>query len=121
MGETGCVSWMFKKRGVIEIDRGETPIGEDDLMMIALDAGAEDLVTEEDSYAIYTAPDALNQVMKQLEAAGVPVEKGEVAMVPTTTVAVSGEEAEQLMRLLDLLEEHDDVQNVYTNADISEA
>ncbi|MFO7274155.1 MAG: YebC/PmpR family DNA-binding transcriptional regulator [Bacillota bacterium] len=121
LGETGCVSWMFKKRGVIEIDRSAVQLGEDDLMVIALDAGAEDLVTEEDSYVIYTAPEGLNQVMKQLEAAGVPVEKGEVAMVPTTTVAVSGEQAEQLLRLLELLEEHDDVQNVYTNADISEA
>jgi len=121
LGETGCVSWMFKKRGVIEVDRAEAGIDEDELMMIALEAGAEDLVTSEEDYEIYTAPEALNQVLKELEAAGVPVEKGEVAMVPTTTVNVSGEDADLLLRLLDLLEDHDDVQNVYTNAEISEA
>ena len=121
LGETGCVSWMFKKRGVIEVDRAEAGIDEDELMMIALEAGAEDLVTSEEEYEIYTAPEALNQVLKELEAAGVPVEKGEVAMVPTTTVNVSGEDADLLLRLLDLLEDHDDVQNVYTNAEISEA
>ncbi len=120
LGETGCVGWMFNKRGVIEVDRTQSQIDEDDLMLIALDAGAEDVVTAEDTYEIYTAPETLNQVLKELEAAGVPVEKGEVAMVPTTTVAVSGEEADQLLRMLELLEEHDDIQNVYTNADIGE-
>ena len=120
LGETGCVGWMFRKRGVIEIDRSETQIGEDDLMMIALDAGADDLVTTEEAYEIYTPPESLNQVLKELEAAGVPVEKGEIAMVPTTTVNVTGEAADQLLRLLELLEDHDDVQNVYTNAEISE-
>lgn len=120
LGETGCVGWMFRKRGVIEIDRSETQIGEDDLMMIALDAGADDLVTTEEAYEIYTPPESLNQVLKELEAAGVPVEKGEIAMVPTTTVNVTGEAADQLLRLLELLEDHDDVQNVYTTAEISE-
>lgn len=120
LGETGCVGWMFRKRGVIEIDRSETQIGEDDLMMIALDAGADDLVTTEEAYEIYTPPESLNQVLKELEAAGIPVEKGEIAMVPTTTVNVTGEAADQLLRLLELLEDHDDVQNVYTNAEISE-
>ena len=121
LGETGCVGWMFQKRGVIEIDRSETAVSEDDLMMIALDAGAEDLVSDEDSFEVYTAPETLNQVLKGLEAAGIHVEKGEVVMQPTTTVSVSGEDAEKLMKLLDLLEEHDDIQNVYTNADINEA
>jgi len=120
LGETGCVGWMFQRRGVVEVDRSETAIGEDDLMMIALDAGAEDLVTSEDEFEIYTAPEALNQVLKGLEQAGVPVAKGEISMLPTSTVAVEGENAGKLLNLLDLLEEHDDIQNVYTNADISE-
>lgn len=120
LGETGCVGWMFQKRGVIEVDRSQTALGEDDMMMAALEAGAEDLVTNDETYEIYTAPEALNDVLKGLEAAGIPVEKGETAMIPTNTVAVDGENAELLLEMLDLLEEHDDIQNVYTNADIDE-
>lgn len=120
LGETGCVGWMFQKRGVIEIDRTQTDISEDDLMMIVLDAGADDLVTHEDSFEISTAPEALDGVLRALEKAGIPVEKGETAMVPTNTVEVGGENAEKLLKLLDLLEEHDDIQNVYSNADIAD-
>ncbi|MFZ5817553.1 MAG: YebC/PmpR family DNA-binding transcriptional regulator [Bacillota bacterium] len=120
LGETGCVGWMFNKRGIVEIDRSQTSISEDDLMMLALEAGADDLVTTEESFEISTAPEALDGVLRALEAAGIPVEKGETAMVPTTTVEVSGENAEKLIKMLDLLEEHDDIQNVYSNADIAE-
>jgi len=120
LGETGCVSWMFQKKGVVEIDRSQTGISEDDLILLALEAGADDVETDEDSFTITSAPEALDQVLRALEAAGVPVEKGETAMVPTNTVEVSGENAEKLIKLLDLLEEHDDVQNVYSNADIAD-
>ena len=121
LGESGCVSWMFQKRGVVELDRSQVPVSEDELMMVALDVGADDLQATEDGYEIYTSPEALNQVLKGLEAAGIPVEKGEIAMIPTTTVSVTGEDADKLLKLLDLLEEHDDIQNVYTNADIAES
>jgi len=120
LGETGCVGWMFAKKGVIEIDRSQTAISEDDLMMIVLDAGAEDIETAEDYFEITTAPESLDAVLRALETAKVPVEKGETAMVPSNTVEVSGDSAEKLIRLLDLLEEHDDVQNVYSNADIAD-
>lgn len=120
LGETGCVGWMFQKRGVVEIDRTQTSISEDDLMMLVLDAGAEDLVTDEESFEISTAPEALDGVLRTLEAAGIPVTKGETAMVPTNTVEVSGDNAEKLIKMLDLLEEHDDIQNVYSNAELAD-
>lgn len=120
LGETGCVGWMFTKRGVIEIDRTQTAIGEDDLMMLVLDAGAEDLQTSDEAYEVTTSPDALDDVLHALEAAGIPVEKGETAMVATNTTEVSGENAENLLKMLELLEEHDDIQDVYTNADIAD-
>ncbi len=120
LGETGCVSWMFHKKGVIEIDRTETDITEDDLLMVVLDAGAEDLQTSDEQYVITTTPEALEGVLNALEAAGVPVERADTDMVPLNTVTVEGENAEKLMKMLELLEEHDDVQNVYTNADIQE-
>ncbi|MFZ5825364.1 MAG: YebC/PmpR family DNA-binding transcriptional regulator [Bacillota bacterium] len=120
LGETGCVGWMFKKQGIIEIDRSQTAMTEDDLMLVALEAGADDLVTTEDSFEITTAPEALDGVLRALEAAKIPVEKGETAMVPTNTVEVGGENAEKLIKMLDLLEAHDDIQNVYSNAEIAE-
>jgi YebC/PmpR family DNA-binding regulatory protein len=120
LGEIGCVGWMFTKQGMVEIDRTQTGISEDDLMMLALEAGADDLQAEEESFALSTTPEALDAVLRALEAARVPVERGETTMVPTNTVEVSGDNADKLIKLLDLLEEHDDIQDVYTNADIAE-
>ncbi len=120
MGETGCVGWMFTKKGVVTIDRSQTAITEDDLLMIALDAGADDLQTSDEAFEITTTPEALDGVLRALEKAKIPVAQGETAMVPTTTVEVSGENAEKLIKLLDILEEHDDIQNVYSNADIAD-
>lgn len=120
LGETGCVGWMFNKQGMVAIDRTQSGISEDELMLLALDAGADDLQGDDESFTISTAPEQLDGVLRALEQAGIPVERGETAMVPTTTVEVTGDAADKLVRLLDLLEEHDDVQNVYTNADIAE-
>lgn len=120
LGETGCVGWMFTKKGIISIDRQQSSISEDDLMMLALESGAEDLEADEDSFEVTTAPDALDGVLRALEKAKISVSRGETAMVPTNTVEIGGENAEKLIKLLDLLEEHDDIQNVYSNADIIE-
>lgn len=116
LGETGCVGWMFTKQGVVEIDRSATDITEDDLMMLVLDAGAEDLKTTETHYEITTSPESLDDVLRALESGNVPVERGETAMLPTTLTEVEGENAEKLVKLLDLLEEMEDIQNVYSNA-----
>ena len=120
MGETGCVGWMFTKKGIVEIDREETKITEDDLMMVVLDAGADDIKTTEYHFEVTTAPESLEAVLRALHAAKIPVVRGETAMIPNTTVEVSGDNAEKLGRMLDLLEENDDVQNVYSNAQFPE-
>jgi YebC/PmpR family DNA-binding regulatory protein len=116
MGETGCVGWMFTKKGIIEIDREQTDVTEDDLMMVVLDAGADDIKTAETHFEITTAPESLEAVLRALHAAKIPVVRGETAMIPNTTVEVTGENADKLGRMLDLLEANDDVQNVYSNA-----
>lgn len=121
LGETGSVGWMFAKKGLITLLKADNKISEDDLMLLVLDAGAEDMTSDEESFEIATAPDALDQVLVALEQAGVKVESGELRSVPSTTVEVRGEDAQKLIRLVDLLEEHDDVENVWHNAQIPDS
>lgn len=116
LGESGCVSWMFEKKGLIIVP--SAGIEEDELMLLALDAGADDLKQEDESFEITTPPEAFEAVKEALEAKGLTVESAEVTMIPKTTIKLQGTQAEKLMRLVDLLEEHDDVQNVYANFDI---
>ena len=116
VGTPGCVSFMFDKRGLIIIDREECYMEADDVMMTALDAGAEDFSEEEDSFEIYTAPDDLETVTKALEDAGIKMASSEVSMIPQNWVELTDETAvKNLQRTLDLLEEDDDVQAVYHN------
>lgn len=117
MGETGCVGWMFSKKGFIAIDKSAGD--EDTIMTIALDAGAEDFVSEEDSYEIYTTPSDFNSVLDAIKAKNIEVAESEISMVPQTYVKLEGENAEHMLKLLDELEEHDDVKNVFSNFDIS--
>jgi len=117
MGENGCVSWMFHKKGYIVVVRAKAD--EEKLMGLALDAGAEDLQTEDDNFVITTPPNEFEKVKKALEDAGVPLEVAEVTMVPQTYVTLDKEkEAGQMLRLMEALEDNDDVQNVYANFDI---
>jgi transcriptional/translational regulatory protein YebC/TACO1 len=110
---------MFTKKGTILIDKGT--IGEEELMVKALDAGAEDVVEEENFYQVLSAPEDFETVREALEAAGVQFIEASVAMVPQTIVEITEEKtAKQILRLLENLEEHDDVQNVYANFDIPE-
>lgn len=118
IGTPGCVSFMFDKRGLIIVDKEECDMEADDLMMTALDAGAEDFEEEEDSYEIYTAPDDLEAVSGALKEAGVEMVSSEVTMIPQNWVELTDETAiKNLQRTLDLLEEDDDVQAVYHNWD----
>jgi YebC/PmpR family DNA-binding regulatory protein len=117
LGEAGCVAWMFNRQGVTLIDRARTAVSEDDLLALALEAGADDLRAADDQWELTTAPEALDDVLRALEAASVPMVRAEVDMVPSNTVPIAGENLEKLEKLLGLLEEHDDVQNVYTNAE----
>ncbi len=116
IGTSGCVGWMFKKRGVIHI--ATDTIDEDRLMEIVLEAGAEDVDASEDGFEITTAPEEFDAVTEALTKADVATDDAEVTMVPDNTVNVTGKEAEQVLRLLDMLDDHDDMQSVSSNADI---
>jgi YebC/PmpR family DNA-binding regulatory protein len=117
MGENGCVSWMFNKKGYIVVSRAKAD--EEKLMGIALDAGAEDMQPEDDNFVITTAPADFDKVKNALDDAGIATEVAEVTMVPQTYVTLDGQkEAAQMLRLMEALEDNDDVQNVYANFDI---
>ncbi len=116
IGTQGCVSYMFDEKGQIIIDKAEVSMDADDLMMLALDAGAEDFNEEDDSYEVLTAPSDFSAVREALEAEGIPMADAEVTMIPQTYVTLTNEEDVTLIqRILDLLDEDDDVQNVYHN------
>ena len=118
IGTPGCVSFMFDKKGQIIIDKEECEMDSDDLMMIALDAGAEDFAEEEDSFEVLTAPDDFSAVREALEKEGIPMAEADVAMIPQTYVELSDEQdVKNLQRTLDLLEDDDDVQYVWHNWD----
>ena len=118
LGTTGCVSYMFDQKGQIIIDREECDMEADDLMMLALDAGAEDFSEEEDSFEILTNPDDFSAVREALEKEGVPMAEAEITMIPQNYVTLSDEnDIKFLNRTLDLLDEDDDVQAVYHNWD----
>ena len=116
VGTPGCVSFMFDKKGQIVVDKEEYEGDSDELMMLALDAGAEDFVEEDDSYEITTDPDAFGEVREALEKEGVPMASAEVTMIPDNYVTLTDpEDIKNLNRTLDLLDEDDDVQAVYHN------
>ncbi len=118
MGTSGCVAWMFERRGLIEVDAQR--IKEDDVLEKALDAGATDVKQVEKVFEITTVPDEMESVRQALERHGVPVLEGRVDMVPQSTVRVEGKDAAAVLRLIEALEEQDDVQSVYSNYDIAD-
>ena len=118
VGTPGCVSFMFDKKGQIVIDKEECDMDADELMMAALDAGAEDFSEEEDSYEVITDPDNFSAVREALEKAGIPMVEADITMIPQNWVELTDEEAiKKMQRILDLLDEDDDVQAVYHNWD----
>lgn len=118
IGTQGCVSYSFDEKGQIIIDKEECDMNADDLMMMALDAGAEDFSEEEDSFEILTAPEDFSAVRETLEKEGIPMAEAEVRMIPQNYVTLTDETAiKNLQRTLDLLDEDDDVQNVFHNWD----
>jgi YebC/PmpR family DNA-binding regulatory protein len=117
MAEAGSVAWIFEKKGQIIVSKRS--ISEDDLIELALEAGAEDvLADQDDSYEIYTDPKAFMSVKEQIEAKGVPIESAELTMIPRITVPLAGKEAKQALTLVEMLEDHDDTQEVHVNFDI---
>lgn len=119
LGETGCVAWMFKKKGSILLGREDNAISEEELMLLVLDAGAEDLRTEPDSFEVITAPGDFPAVLEAVRKANLSVAEAEVAMVPQNTIELSGGQAEKCLGLIEALDEHEDVQNVYTNYNVA--
>lgn len=115
LGTSGCVSYMFNKKGVIVIERASTEMSEDDVMMLALDAGAEDFSADEEVYEITTEPSDFTQVSEKLEEAGLEFLEAGVQMVPTTTVQLDEKGVEKMERLIERLDELDDVANIYHN------
>ncbi|HZR83183.1 MAG TPA: YebC/PmpR family DNA-binding transcriptional regulator [Candidatus Binatia bacterium] len=118
LGEAGCVAWMFHKRGVLVIDGAATD--EDRLMELALEAGADDVAATDGGFEVTTEPERFETVREAVLAAGLEPTSAEIALVPSATVRVTGEDAARLLRLLEALEDQDDVQSVSANADIDD-
>jgi YebC/PmpR family DNA-binding regulatory protein len=119
MGEAGSVSWMFHKKGLIVVDASKAD--EDTLMSLALDAGADDFKSEGSTYEIYTSPNTLDTVVEALKAKSIEPTSAEVSMIPQNTVRVEGKNAQQVLKLMEALDDHDDVQHVYANFDMEES
>ncbi len=118
LGESGCVSWMFKRKGYISVEMSKG-LDEDELILLALEAGAEDIQEDGKSLEITTAPEDMEKVKEALEGSGISVALAEVSMFPETEVAIQDKEvAGKLMKLVDALEDHEDVQNVHANFNI---
>ena len=115
LGTTGCVSYLFSNKGVMVVDKAECKRSEDDLMLLAVESGAEDFQTEEEVYEITTAPENYSEVREKLEAEGIEFLEAGVQMVPSTYIALDEKGAERMQRLLDMLDELDDVAEVYHN------
>ncbi len=118
LGQDGCVSFLFDKKGVIEVLKAGTT--EDQLMEIVIEAGADDIKDEGETFEIHAAPDALDQVTAALKTAGIAFESAEITRLPRTQVPLSGKSAQTMLKLYANLDEHDDVQQVYSNFDISD-
>lgn len=120
LGETGCVSWMFNRRGQLVVDLDNSDFDEDTLMLMAIEAGADDVVREDNLVTIYTEPASMEEVRKNLEAEGVKFVSADIAMIPENTIELDAVTARKTLKLMDVLEDHDDVQEVYSNFDIPE-
>jgi YebC/PmpR family DNA-binding regulatory protein len=116
LGEVGCVSWMFSQKGSITVDKGK--VQEDELMTLALDAGAEDVTDEKEYFEILTAPTDFERVKARLKEANIAFSAAQITRYPQTYVKLEGKHAEQTLKLMDAIEEHDDVQKAYANFDI---
>ncbi len=118
LGEAGCVSWIFEKKGYILVEKSK--VDEDRLMSVALDGGAEDMKNnpQEENYEIITSPEDLNRVKNAIISAGIPVALAELTMLPKSYITLDEKDSEAMLKLMDALEDHDDVQNVYANFDM---
>lgn len=119
LGETGSVSWMFEKKGIIYVEKSKVK-SEDQLLTVVLEAGAVDMTSDAGNYEITTPPHDLEEVKQALEKNQIPYSQAEITLLPKSQVKLEGKDAEQMLKLMDALEDHDDVQKVYANFDIAE-
>ena len=119
LGATGCVAWMFDRKGIIVVENTDA-IDEDELMMSAIEAGAEDVLEESEAFEIYTSPTEYSEVLSALEEAGYSFASADIEMIPQNTVQLNEEQAETVVKLIDMMEDNDDVQNIYHNAEMPE-
>ena len=117
LGEVGCVGWMFERKGIIQVDKGK--VDEDQLMEAVLEAGALDMTSEEDYFEIVTPFEKFEAVKKALDEKNIPTIQAELTMIPQTNIKLEGKQAEQMLKLMEALEDHEDVQKVYANFDIA--
>jgi len=117
LGTSGSVAWMFTKRGLVTVERAGAD--EDKVMEVALEAGADDVTDSGDILEVLTAPEQFEQVKEALEGAGITTASAEITMMPSSTTSISGKQAEQMVRLLEMLDDHEDVQRVSSNMDIA--
>lgn len=120
LGESGCVSYMFDRKGVLTINRSEHSISEDDMLLEVIEAGAEELETTAEMFEITTESDQFEEVKEALEKQGFQLDNAEVTMIPQTTTELDEEEAQKMLKLIDMLEDNDDVQDVYHNFDLTD-
>jgi YebC/PmpR family DNA-binding regulatory protein len=118
LGEYGCVAWIFKKKGLIQVPK--VNYDEEELMLLSIDAGAEDFDKDDDTFLIYSVIDDLEMVQAKLNEAGIQIKSSDITFIPQTTVYLDGREAEHMLNLMEALEDNDDVKNVYANFDIDE-
>jgi len=118
LGAMNSVAWMFHRKGIIRVARSAA--NEDALLSIILEAGADDMRTDEDQYEIVTSPENFETVKQTLQSNKINIEEAEIQLIPENTVKVEGKEAEQLLKMMEALEDHDDVQQIYSNFDIDE-
>ena len=119
LGEAGSVGWLFEKKGYIVVEKAAKP--EEELFDIAIEAGADDLRDDQDNFEIITSPESFEKVQQAIKSAGIEPQVAEVSMVPQTYVQLAGNDARQMLKLIETIEDHDDVQKVYANFDIDEA
>jgi len=119
LGEAGCVGWMFEKKGYFVVEKGA--VSEDKLLDVALGAGADDMRDDESNFEVFTSPESFYKVKNALESAEIPVAVAEVSMVPSNYIKLEGKDAQTMLKLMEALEDHEDIQNVWANFDIDEA
>jgi YebC/PmpR family DNA-binding regulatory protein len=119
LGETGCVGWMFARKGYLVVEKAA--VGEDRLMDLVIGAGADDMRDDGDNFEVFTSPEDFDTVKASLEKEGIPLAAAEISMVPQNYIKLEGKNAQTMLKLMEALEDHEDVQNVWSNFDIDEA